>query len=149
MLQNILYNVDGQSGIIEVIFQNKNPDKKIFEYNYTFKKKNNNTIKYYYNKKTISIKKLSYYIQNTMGTDSELFIRIFINDETLTKTTLTENPILVKKVITIGAKKIGYLMYNGFYADFDLQLNTAFGDFKTQGITDLVLEQYCEQIYRL
>jgi len=58
----------------------------------------------------------------------------------LTKTTLTENPILVKKVITIGAKKIGYLMYNGFYADFDLQLNTAFGDFKTQGITDLVLD---------
>ena len=57
----------------------------------------------------------------------------------LTKTTLTENPILVKKVITIGTKKIGYLMYNGFYADFDLQLNTAFGDFKTQGITDLVL----------
>lgn len=31
-------------------------------------------------------------------------------------------------------------MYNGFYADFDLQLNTAFGDFKTQGITDLVLD---------
>lgn len=59
---------------------------------------------------------------------------------TLTKTTLTENPILVKKVITIGTKKIGYLMYNGFYADFDLQLNTAFGDFKTQGITDLVLD---------
>jgi carboxyl-terminal processing protease len=58
----------------------------------------------------------------------------------LTKTTLTENPILVKKVITVGAKKIGYLMYNGFYADFDTQLNTAFGEFKTQGITDLVLD---------
>lgn len=59
---------------------------------------------------------------------------------TLTKTTLTENPILVKNVITVGAKKIGYLMYNGFYADFDTQLNTAFGEFKTQGITDLVLD---------
>ncbi|MEY4432140.1 MAG: hypothetical protein RLZZ44_270 [Bacteroidota bacterium] len=58
----------------------------------------------------------------------------------LTKTTLTENPILIKNVITIGAKKIGYLMYNGFYADFDLQLNSVFGDFKTQGITDLVLD---------
>lgn len=58
----------------------------------------------------------------------------------LTKTTLTENPILIKNVITIGAKKIGYLMYNGFYADFDLQLNTAFGEFKAQGITDLVLD---------
>jgi C-terminal processing protease CtpA/Prc len=59
---------------------------------------------------------------------------------TLTKTTLTENPILIKNVITVGAKKIGYLMYNGFFADFDLQLNTAFGDFKAQGITDLVLD---------
>ncbi|MFM1754667.1 MAG: hypothetical protein RLZZ236_1606 [Bacteroidota bacterium] len=58
----------------------------------------------------------------------------------LTKTTLTENPILVKNVVTIGTKKIGYLMYNGFYADFDLQLNTTFGEFKSQGITDLVLD---------
>ena len=58
----------------------------------------------------------------------------------LTKTTLSENPILIKNVITVGTKKIGYLMYNGFYADFDSQLNAAFGDFKTQGITDLVLD---------
>jgi len=58
----------------------------------------------------------------------------------LTKTTLTENPILVKKVIFVGTKKIGYLMYNGFYADFDSQLNTVFGEFKSQGITDLVLD---------
>jgi C-terminal processing protease CtpA/Prc len=58
----------------------------------------------------------------------------------LTKTTLTENPILVKKVISVGTKKIGYLMYNGFYSDFDSQLNTVFGEFKSQGITDLVLD---------
>lgn len=58
----------------------------------------------------------------------------------LTKTLLTENPILINKIITVGAKKIGYLMYNGFYADFDLQLNSVFSEFKTQGITDLVLD---------
>ena len=58
----------------------------------------------------------------------------------LTKTVLSENPILVNKVITVGTKKIGYLMYNGFYADFDSQLNTVFGEFKSQGITDLVLD---------
>ena len=72
------------------------------------------------------------YVGATIGTNGKTV--------TLTKTTLTENPILVKNVITIGAKKIGYLMYNGFYADFDLQLNNAFGEFKTQGITDLVLD---------
>ena len=58
----------------------------------------------------------------------------------LTKTVLAENPILLNTVITSGTHKIGYLMYNGFYADYDNQLNDAFGSLKTQGITDLVLD---------
>ncbi|MBC7845975.1 MAG: peptidase S41 [Flavobacterium sp.] len=58
----------------------------------------------------------------------------------LTKTVLDENPILVNKVIVAGSHKIGYLMYNGFYANYDTQLNDAFGVFKSQGITDLVLD---------
>lgn len=58
----------------------------------------------------------------------------------LTKTVLDENPILVNKVITSGSRKIGYLMYNGFYSNYDLQLNEAFGTLKTAGITDLVLD---------
>ena len=58
----------------------------------------------------------------------------------LTKTVLTENPILVNKVITAGTHKIGYLMYNGFYANFDTQLNDAFASLKSQGVTDLVLD---------
>ncbi|UFH46252.1 peptidase S41 [Flavobacterium galactosidilyticum] len=59
----------------------------------------------------------------------------------LTKTVLTENPILVNKVlITPGSHKIGYLMYNAFYADFDTKLNDAFGELKSAEITDLVLD---------
>lgn len=58
----------------------------------------------------------------------------------LTKTVLDENPILVNKVIFSGSHKIGYLMYNGFYANYDTQLNDAFGALKSQGITDLVLD---------
>jgi len=58
----------------------------------------------------------------------------------LTKTVLDENPILINKVIVSGSKKIGYLMYNGFYANYDSQLNDAFGTLKSQGITDLVLD---------
>ncbi|SEA96459.1 C-terminal processing protease CtpA/Prc, contains a PDZ domain [Flavobacterium gillisiae] len=58
----------------------------------------------------------------------------------LTKTVLSENPILINKVITNGTHKIGYLLYNGFYADYDNQLNDAFGSLKSQGITDLVLD---------
>lgn len=58
----------------------------------------------------------------------------------LTKTVLSENPILINKVITSGSHKIGYLMYNGFYANFDTQLNDAFASLKSQGVTDLVLD---------
>ncbi|MDG2434002.1 S41 family peptidase [Flavobacterium sp.] len=58
----------------------------------------------------------------------------------LTKTTVAENPILINKVVTVGAKKIGYLMYNGFFAEYDTDLNTAFGSLKSQGVTDLVLD---------
>lgn len=58
----------------------------------------------------------------------------------LTKTTLEENPIFINKVIVNGTHKIGYLMYNGFYSNYDTQLNDAFGSLKSQGITDLVLD---------
>jgi carboxyl-terminal processing protease len=59
---------------------------------------------------------------------------------TLTKTVLAENPILINKVITSGAHKIGYLMYNGFYAEYDNQLNDAFATLKSEVVTDLVLD---------
>lgn len=58
----------------------------------------------------------------------------------LTKTVLDENPILVNTVITSGSHKIGYLMYNGFYSNYDTQLNDAFATLKSQGVTDFVLD---------
>jgi len=58
----------------------------------------------------------------------------------LTKTVLAENPILINKVIENNGHKIGYLMYNGFYSDYDTQLNDAFASLKSQGITDFVLD---------
>lgn len=57
-----------------------------------------------------------------------------------TKTVLAENPILINKLIIKGTHRIGYLMYNGFYADYDSQLNDAFGILKAQGATELVLD---------
>jgi carboxyl-terminal processing protease len=58
----------------------------------------------------------------------------------LTKTVLAENPILVNKVIETNGHKIGYLMYNGFYPNYDSQLNDAFASLKSKGVTDLVLD---------
>ncbi|MFK7750364.1 MAG: S41 family peptidase [Kordia sp.] len=58
----------------------------------------------------------------------------------LTKTNITENPILVNTTIDVGAKKVGYIMYNQFISNFDTQLNGVFADFQAQGVTDLVLD---------
>lgn len=58
----------------------------------------------------------------------------------LSKSNLTENPVYLTNVVEIENKKIGYLMYNGFYPNFENQLNQAFGNFKAQGITHLVLD---------
>ncbi len=59
---------------------------------------------------------------------------------TLTKSEFTEDPILINKIIPVSGGKVGYLMYNGFIANFDNALNDVFGDFKANGVTDLVLD---------
>ncbi len=51
-----------------------------------------------------------------------------------------ENPILVSKVIEQSGVKVGYLMYNGFLATFDEELNSVFGSFSSEGINELVLD---------
>jgi len=53
---------------------------------------------------------------------------------------MQEDPVYLSKVITVNGAKVGYLVYNGFTSDFDLKLNTAFQQFKTAGITKLILD---------
>ncbi len=74
--------------------------------------------------------------------DSNGFVTITPNGQsvTLTKTALAENPILVQSVIPQGSHNIGYLMYNGFYPSYDSDLNSVFGNFAAQNVTDLVLD---------
>lgn len=64
------------------------------------------------------------------------------NDEevTLVKTELTENPVLISKTLDVGGTKVGYIMYNSFTRTFDDQLNEAFGQLKSEGVTELVLD---------
>jgi carboxyl-terminal processing protease len=59
---------------------------------------------------------------------------------TLTKTPYSENPVYYKNVYTVGSHKIGYLVYNGFYGDYDSQLNSAFAYFQGLGVTELILD---------
>lgn len=56
------------------------------------------------------------------------------------KDEVRENPIFLKKVVSFSGKKIGYLMYNSFIANYDLELNQVFKEFKSEQISDLILD---------
>ena len=58
----------------------------------------------------------------------------------MTKETYAENPIFRTEIFDVGAKKVGYLMYNGFTIEFDNQLNNAFANFAGNNIDHLVLD---------
>jgi len=57
----------------------------------------------------------------------------------LTKSEYTENPIYTSSVLNIDMHTIGYLVFNGFNGSSS-ELNNVFGTFKSEGITDLVLD---------
>ena len=59
---------------------------------------------------------------------------------TMTAITMQENPILMDTVLNVNNLKIGYLVYNGFNSDFDLQLNDVFKKFKDAAIDKLILD---------
>lgn len=58
----------------------------------------------------------------------------------LTQVELSINPVHTVRTLDIDGEKIGYLHYTGFTRDFDPQLNAAFAQFETEGVTDLVLD---------
>jgi C-terminal processing protease CtpA/Prc len=58
----------------------------------------------------------------------------------LTRSQIAENPVNMTRIFTQGTQKVGYLLYNGFYAPYENDLNQAFGYFASQGITHLVLD---------
>ena len=58
----------------------------------------------------------------------------------LSKTQLQENPVAIIKTIDEGSNKIGYLLYNQFSSSFDGELNAAFATFKSENITDLIID---------
>ncbi|MFP4845745.1 S41 family peptidase [Winogradskyella sp. PE311] len=68
---------------------------------------------------------------------------ITLNGESadLSKVQYTENPVHIAQTLTLNDNtKVGYLMYNGFNNNFDDALNTAFGGFQADGVTELILD---------
>ncbi|HSP40862.1 MAG TPA: S41 family peptidase, partial [Gillisia sp.] len=51
-----------------------------------------------------------------------------------------KNPIIISKTFNVDGIKVGYLFYESFNEDFDEELNQAFGNFKNEGISELILD---------
>ncbi|WP_203255725.1 S41 family peptidase [Hyunsoonleella ulvae] len=58
----------------------------------------------------------------------------------LDKFQYTENPIFISDVLQVAGQNVGYLMYNGFTSGSENELNTVFGNFKSNNIQHLVLD---------
>jgi len=68
--------------------------------------------------------------------------KIALSDRSVTMTAieLHENPIHMDTVFTVNNQKVGYLVYNGFNSNYDVQLNDVFKKFKDANIDQLVLD---------
>ena len=58
----------------------------------------------------------------------------------MTAIEMQEDPINKDTIFTYNNQKVGYLVYNGFNADFDLKLNDVFKTFKDANINQLVVD---------
>lgn len=67
---------------------------------------------------------------------------LVLTDKTVTlqHSKYTANPVHLVKTLELNGRKIGYLMYNSFIDDFDDELNDAFAQLKSEGVTDLILD---------
>lgn len=59
---------------------------------------------------------------------------------TLTKSEYAENPIYMVNTYMAGSKKVGYFIYNGFYSNYDNELNAAIAQLAAEGIDELILD---------
>ncbi|MFH6769821.1 S41 family peptidase [Gaetbulibacter aquiaggeris] len=59
---------------------------------------------------------------------------------TLNKLEYSENPIYRTEIFNVAGNNVGYLMYNGFTANYDSQLNDVFANFKANNVKDLILD---------
>lgn len=85
--------------------------------------------------------------QHTLGLVATYGSLIITKTITLPVVNYAENPILLDTVYTVQNKKIAYLVYNLFADDngdnsnhYINELNTTFGQFKSQGINELIVD---------
>ena len=90
------------------------------------------------NYQTLLFTKASYKLSLAVVSDNKIALNG--NSVTMTAILMQENPIQLDTVLNVNNLKVGYLVYNGFNADYDIQLNDVFKRFKDAAIDRLVLD---------
>jgi len=81
----------------------------------------------------------NYLDQNTSETSDDQIISNDINIE-LNKVSYEKNPIHISSIIETQNQTVGYLMFNRFIGDYDDELISVFSNFKSNNISDLILD---------
>jgi len=81
----------------------------------------------------------NYLDQNTSETSDDQIISNNINIE-LNKVSYEKNPIHISSIIETQNQTVGYLMFNRFIGDYDDELISVFSNFKSNNISDLILD---------
>jgi len=83
---------------------------------------------------------LAEYNDNNTTTPDDDTIDATPNTVNLSSLSYTENPVFKTEILQVEGENVGYLMYNGFVANFDDDLKNAFGVFKANTVQHLVID---------
>jgi carboxyl-terminal processing protease len=61
-------------------------------------------------------------------------------DVTVTRGSYSINPVLFSKVYTVGAKKVGYIVFNSFTTNASAKLDDVFSTFSSAGISEVIVD---------
>lgn len=144
-----LYRIPGSNteifGVITLVLNNSVADNlglqrgQIFRAVDSTNLTDSNYINLLYGQNSYTLNFASYNDNGTPATADDT-LELTGDSADLTKVIYTENPVHVSEVLNINNVNIGYLMYNGFNQNFDSELNNAFGEFKSAGVSELVLD---------
>ncbi len=80
------------------------------------------------------------YISLTKGYLEDGFVKAEPASVEMSAVEMYEDPVCKDTIIVKGAHKIGYLCYTGFMSDSEPSLLNVFSEFKSEGVTDVVLD---------
>ncbi|QRM89931.1 peptidase S41 [Lacinutrix sp. WUR7] len=99
-----------------------------------------NNISSLLNQDSYTLNIATYNDNNTPNDDSDDTIEATSESVSLSKIAFTENPVYKTEILEVNNQNVGYLMYNGFTADFNNQLNNAFATLQSNNVQNLVLD---------